>query len=648
MEFYNKQNAEQLAFASPTELANFAKTVSGNYNINDSNVFDVIKQGFTPISSTTPPTPTATPDLPKPTAADTTTAYVTSLTTDLEAKRKTVEDTYNKQLETIRAQQAESQKKIDELTTKQANTLEQDVQPLLQPFRENLEKSERERLKVEENFFANQKITEELQTLLTQGNDLIAKAQKENVPLVFKGANVNKVMSDIAARAGVLEATLAARNNQIAQAYNLIDRSVQATVADRQDRLKYFSTILDFYENQKDEAGNKLLNLDKEEQSFVSAQIGLLESDLANSQKTADYLKGLMVDPETAKFISDAGVTLNDSVEAINQKMAEQTKRIEVQAQQKTNREEAFNAGIATQFYDKSGEIVRTSDGFAFSSPEQFQQMTGMTLAEAQAKGLISRFDANRQSERALVVDLASKYVDAGITPSDSLATAQNKVTRSRIYQDQVRPPASSGGSGGGVLGLTNQQIDNISPLVTQFQNSDIVRNYNTIGEGYSFVRSLSNETTNPADDQALIYALAKALDPGSVVREGEYATVQKYAQSLVQSYGKSVNQALTGSGFLSADARKNIKSTIESRFKAAETSYKNLYTETERRVNLIGNTDKGSQLLNNYGGAFAQPSANNSVIQPRGEQASSTEGQSGTTNSQSFLKKAYNWLFGD
>ena len=55
---------------------------------------------------------------------------------------------------------------------------------------------------------------------------------------------------------------------------------VRPTVADRQDRLNYFSTLLDFYQNQKDEAGNKLLTLDKKEEQFVNAQISLIESDL--------------------------------------------------------------------------------------------------------------------------------------------------------------------------------------------------------------------------------------------------------------------------------------------------------------------------------------------------------------------------------
>jgi len=154
-------------------------------------------------------------------------------------------------------------------------------------------------------------------------------------------------------------------------------------------------------------------------------------------------------------------------------------------------------------------------------------------------------------------------------------------------------------------MGLSNQQIDNISPITGQFRNEPIVQNFNVISEGYNFAKSLGSNTTNPADDQALIYAFAKAMDPGSVVREGEYATVQKYAQSLAQSYGKSVTQAISGTGFLTAEARNNIKKTIESRYNTSLQNYQNVYDNYVRRVNMVGGIQNGADFLTNYGGAY-------------------------------------------
>ncbi len=48
VEFYNTQNPSQAAFGNPRELATFAQSISGRNDINEQNVFDIVKQGFTP------------------------------------------------------------------------------------------------------------------------------------------------------------------------------------------------------------------------------------------------------------------------------------------------------------------------------------------------------------------------------------------------------------------------------------------------------------------------------------------------------------------------------------------------------------------------------------------------------------------------
>lgn len=290
---------------------------------------------------------------------------------------------------------------------------------------------------------------------------------------------------------------------------------------------------------------------------------------------------------------------------------------------------------------------------------EEMQRLNSLDTSNADKQALAqSILGRAADPSRQQVLSMAASYPDAGILPTDSLDVASSKLSRSRIYQEQVRPPVSGGSGAGsitipGIGTLTNTQIDNISPLVTAFRSEPIVQNYNTIAEGYEFASSLPDTTENPADDQALIYSLAKALDPGSVVREGEYATVQKYAQSLVQSYGKSVTQAVNGSGFLSQDARRNIKETIRSRYTAAEKNYSNIYNETARRVELVGGLPEGAgtQFLNNYSGGYTvspaspQPGSNNFVgpVNPSA-QAQPQQQQ----NSDGWWKKATNWLFGD
>lgn len=154
---------------------------------------------------------------------------------------------------------------------------------------------------------------------------------------------------------------------------------------------------------------------------------------------------------------------------------------------------------------------------------------------------------------------------------------------------------------------LPKNLVTPVQSLAGQFDSEQAVKNFQTIGEGYQFVSGLSNKTTNPADDQALIYALAKALDPNSVVREGEYATAQKYSQSWVKAFGKSVNQAVRGTGFLSEEARKNIKDTILSRYQASLQSFNNIYQDYGRRINNLTGRSNGTDYITDYSRPFTQ-----------------------------------------
>ena len=286
---------------------------------------EMIGTTFTPGYTTTTqvqPITTTQPEPPTPTASKVSESYFTSLTQNLDTQRTAVEDAYKKQIEELNKQIDESKKRVDEITAKQETTLAE-AEPLTEPFREALEASERQRLSVEENYFANQALVNELDTLLTEGNQLIQQ-QKDITGLAsIREPRIQKTINDISARTGVIEAVMNARNGQIAQAYTLIDRTTEAITADRQDQLNYYNTLLSFYDSQKDEEGNKLLTLTSEQKKYVEAQIGLLESDLANTQENIENIKQAMTDPDLAMTYAQAGITLNDSPEQINKKLAD-------------------------------------------------------------------------------------------------------------------------------------------------------------------------------------------------------------------------------------------------------------------------------------------------------------------------------------
>lgn len=161
--------------------------------------------------------------------------------------------------------------------------------------------------------------------------------------------------------------------------------------------------------------------------------------------------------------------------------------------------------------------------------------------------------------------------------------------------------------------GLSNQELTQVQKITGQFDGEPIVKNFNVIAEGKSFVDSISNDTQNPADQQGLIYAFAKAMDPNSVVREGEYATVQKYAQSWAQSFGFNAARIFSNSPFLSPQAIANMKATINSKFSAAKAQYDNVYKEYGRRVDQITGKSGGTDFLTNYA-SYTQPTQGGST----------------------------------
>jgi hypothetical protein len=146
---------------------------------------------------------------------------------------------------------------------------------------------------------------------------------------------------------------------------------------------------------------------------------------------------------------------------------------------------------------------------------------------------------------------------------------------------------ANSEISGGGAGGLTPGQIQSVvSGIVNQFDTEPVVKNFNVIAEGYEFAKDLgTKENPTSADDQGLIYAFAKVMDPNSVVRESEYTTVQKYSQSMIQSGWANAKRMAENVAFLTPEARTNMVQTINSKYQASLSNYKNIENEYNRRI---------------------------------------------------------------
>nr|AUN36864.1 hypothetical protein [uncultured bacterium] len=272
-----------------------------------------------------------TPNLPTPNAPSVVNSYVGGLQQNVDTARKALDDSIKQQRDQLEAQRKQYEAQIKELDSKEQNTIQNDIQPLLQPFRQNLETNERERFLVEQNYFDNQNTINEINALATGLQQDIATVQGVAAPAAIQQGKIGQIKEDALARIGVLQAVVSMRNNQISTAENFIDRTSEAILADRKDQLTYYETLLNFYEGQKDEAGKKLVDVNSQDTDFVKAQIGLLENDLKEAQSNFDNIKSMMLDSAKADILARSGVKLTDTPEQVAQKISDYNFKAEKQ-----------------------------------------------------------------------------------------------------------------------------------------------------------------------------------------------------------------------------------------------------------------------------------------------------------------------------
>lgn len=148
---------------------------------------------------------------------------------------------------------------------------------------------------------------------------------------------------------------------------------------------------------------------------------------------------------------------------------------------------------------------------------------------------------------------------------------------------------------------LTPQQATSVRQIAGAFDNEASVKRFGQLQEANSFVQALDPNTQSASDDQGLVYAFAKAMDPDSAVREGEYSTVQKYAQSWASTFSFDAQRVVDGVEFLTPEARINLKNAINTKYMATKKSYDKIYEEYGRRINETANVNNGTKYLTQY-----------------------------------------------
>lgn len=97
---------------------------------------------------------------------------------------------------------------------------------------------------------------------------------------------------------------------------------------------------------------------------------------------------------------------------------------------------------------------------------------------------------------------------------------------------------------------------------------------YKTVKSAFKKVQEAA-KNPSPANDVALLYGYMKLLDPGSVVRESEYATAQN-AAGVPEQVRNIFNKALTGQK-LTPEQRKDFVQSAKGQYRTQVQSYKEI-----------------------------------------------------------------------
>ncbi len=247
----------------------------------------------------------------------------TSLQAQTERMRLDMEKEWQSRIDEWKAEREKQEKVEQEQAKKQEGILGQ-LDTQTQPFKEEIERSERERMGINEEIASQRTLLNELDSLLTESNSLVRQISQQRVPGLAglqQSERMMRTKETVEGRVAVIQAVMSARNNYIGQAYESIDRIKNDIQDDRKARIEYLNKVYDYYQETKDDAGNKIFNLSKQEEAMINKQIGLLEADYERAEKTAQRIKDLML--ENPQMVAESGISLNDTEEEISKKLSD-------------------------------------------------------------------------------------------------------------------------------------------------------------------------------------------------------------------------------------------------------------------------------------------------------------------------------------
>jgi hypothetical protein len=207
---------------------------------------------------------------------------------------------------------------------------------------------------------------------------------------------------------------------------------------------------------------------------------------------------------------------------------------------------------------DKAESDAKTAQATATSAPEKAK--ADAALAKAQAESAAIKLEYARTNE---VLDVQTKGEQLGLTRAQigsALATTKKLGVETQKAALELEALAATGGVDPAKV------FDQEEKLRKEYQSRTKV--YGELGSTYANIASSAKAQTGPGDI-ALITGFMKMLDPGSVVRETEFATARDTA-GLYTRLENSLKKAENGQ-FLQANQRNEFVSLAKQYLDSAQ-----------------------------------------------------------------------------
>lgn len=279
---------------------------------------------------------------------------------------------------------------------------------------------------------------------------------------------------------------------------------------------------------------------------------------------------------------SDIGGSINNA-----SRSAEILHKQAIEEQKKKDADALLKSGVegVSKYANELGldPKVYTSMASTYKSPEQFkdtyilmQKTAEKQQSERKQQEILSTInvdlkDAMDTSDPAKIAMVGNKINAAKATTTDQNTIKQLESIEKGLNSVREASAKGSGGISGKDKFMVEDRMKSQFDNITKSKRESIEFVEKAINLGEAAIKNPKGKNT--ASDISLIMSFNKILDPGSVVREGEYDRVEK-AQGVFNWLGGLINSMTeSGGAKLTDGARKNLIDAMKSMKKLSELS---------------------------------------------------------------------------